>query len=295
MRFEKRKINAVLGMLAVCLAMTPVWSEASTVKVNLTAEERKLPISSDESYEAWTYDGQMPGPVVRVKQGDEVNFTLENKGARPHSIDFHAAQTDPGSHYKSIGPGEKLTYSWKANFPGIFAYHCGTAPMIQHISNGMFGAVIVDPSKPMRKAREYVLVQSEIYPSSLDVESMMARKTKHVVFNGYVNKYVEKPLVAKPGELVRLYVVNIGPNNFSAIHVIGGIFESVYESGNPANAVHGVQTWTIPPAGGAIFEMTFPEEGTYPIVTHSLADALTGAIGVIHVSKDADAKSELMP
>lgn len=292
---KKKMVQRFLAGCFTLLLMMPMVSEAATVKVHLTAEEKTLSVASDETYEGWTFNGQIPGPVVRVRQGDEVAFTLENKGSRIHSMDFHAAQTDPGSNYKGIGPGGKLTYIWKANFPGIFAYHCGTPPMIQHVSNGMFGAVIVDPVKPMRKAREYVLVQSEVYPSSEDVESMMARKYKHVVFNGYVNKYVEKPLIAKPGELVRLYIVNIGPNNFSAIHVIGGIFESVYESGNPANAMHGVQTWTIPPAGGAIFELTFPEEGTYPIVTHSLTDALRGAIGVIKVSKDADGKLELMP
>lgn len=288
------KKAAAIGAAGVLIGwmILPGGTSAATVKVHLTAEEKRLPISAEETYEAWTYNGKVPGPVVRVKQGDQVEFTLENKGARPHSIDFHAARINPGVAYRSIGVGETNSFTWKAEYPGLFAYHCGTSPMIQHVANGMFGVVIVDPQKPMRPAREYVLVQSEFYP---DVPAMMEKRRKHVVFNGRVNQYIEKPLIAKPGELVRLYIVNIGPNNFSAIHVIGGIFDAVYESGNPANAVRGVQTWTIPPAGGAIFELTFPEEGSYPIVTHSLSDALSGAIGVIKVSKDADGKTELVP
>jgi nitrite reductase (NO-forming) len=269
--------------------------QAETVKIHLTAIEKKVDIADGRSLAAWTFEGTIPGPVIRVRQGDSVEFTVENKGTLPHSIDLHAAQTPPDRHYKSIGPGQSLTYTWRANYPGIFNYYCGTAPMIQHIANGMYGAIIVDPPNPRPPAREIVLVQSEIFSSPTDIQGMMNRETKNVVFNGYVNKYVGTPLEAKPGELIRFYVVNAGPNSFSAFHVIGGIFDRVYESGNPANVMRGVQTWTIPPGGAALFEIILPEEGIYPMVTHSMADGLSGALAFLKVSKDAGPPGALMP
>jgi nitrite reductase (NO-forming) len=164
--------------------------------------------------------------------------------------------------------------------------------MIQHIANGMFGAVIVEPRAPVVKAdREYVIVQSEIYPTPHDVDTMMTGKPKLVVFNGRANKYLDEPLQAKPGELIRLHVVNAGPNHFSAFHVIGAVFDRVYASGNPKNVEYGIQTYTLPPGGGATFDLVIPEEGMYPMVTHSLQDALTGALGLIHVSNEETPKT----
>lgn len=151
----------------------------------------------------------------------------------------------------------------------------------------MFGAVIVEPKHVLIKPdREYVIVQSEIYPTPFDVDAMMTAKPKLVVFNGRANRYLDEPLTAKPGELIRLHVVNAGPNHFSAFHVIGAVFDRVYASGNPKNVEHGIQTYTLPPGGGATFDLILPEEGMYPIVTHSLQDALIGALGVIQVAKE---------
>ncbi len=264
------------------------WAE--TVNVTLSAKVAMVQVARDDQREAWTFNGSFPGPVIRVKEGDIVHFTLKNEADRVHSIDFHATRTPWDKHFQGIASGTEMTFTWKAEYPGVFYYHCGTDPMIQHIANGMFGAVIVEPLNPLVKAdREYVIVQSEVYSSPFDVDAMMAGKPKFVVFNGRANRYLDEPLVAKPGELIRLHVINAGPNHFSAFHVIGAVFDRVYASGNPKNVEYGIQTYTLPPGGGATFDLIIPEEGVYPIVTHSLQDALTGAIGAIRVASEEKA------
>jgi nitrite reductase (NO-forming) len=281
---------AVLGLLGAESGRT------EEVKVELRAMITKVEVATDDHREAWTFNGTLPGPVIRVKEGDLVDFTLKNEADRVHSIDFHAARTPWNLHFQGVPTGSESTFRWKADYPGVFYYHCGTDPMIQHIANGMFGAVIVEPKTPVAKAdREYVIVQSEVYPSPFDVDSMMAGKPKLVVFNGRANRYLEEPLKAKPGELIRLHVVNAGPNHFSAFHVIGAVFDRVYASGNHKNVEYGIQTYTLPPGGGATFDLIIPEEGMYPMVTHSLQDALTGALGVIHVEREEGPKSAAAP
>ncbi|MBX3235432.1 MAG: multicopper oxidase domain-containing protein [Nitrospiraceae bacterium] len=275
--------------------------EAKTVKVEMTAVETDVVVDGEgTTYSAWTFNNQYPGPVIRVEQGDLVDFSFTNPetNGRPHSMDFHAAQTDFLMHYRELRPGESLQYTWEAKEPGIFVYHCGASPMIQHVARGMMGAIIVDPKdkKSMPVAdREYVLVQSELYKDPDDVQGMFDRKYENVVFNGGVFRYdpVHSKsgghfLEAKPDERVRFYFVNTGPNNFSAVHPIAELWEDVWESGNPANRLRGVQTYMVPPAGAAIMDMVVDKgEGVVPIVTHSLTDALRGAIAILKVHKDA--------
>jgi len=292
-----------MGILAITgglFAFAP-QVEAKKIKVELTAIETEVVIDGKgTTYKAWTFNGQFPGPVVRVTEGDQVHFVLTNHkdNSRPHSMDFHAAETNFLDHYRDVNPGESLEYVWEAKWPGIFAYHCGAFPMIQHIARGMSGVVIVDPKDPgaMPKAdREYVLVQSELFTKDPDdVSAMMDGKHDHVVFNGGVFKYDPvhaakggEFLTAKPGERVRFYFVNIGPNNFSALHPIAEIWDDVWPSGNPANRMQGVQTHVVGPADGAILDVVVEKKGIYPIVTHSLKDALRGAIALLEVSDEA--------
>ena len=294
----------ITGSLFAVIAQT----EAKTVKVELTAMETEVVIDGKGTkYNGWTYNGQIPGPLVRVTEGDTVHFTLKNleTNSRPHSIDFHAAETDFLTNYQEINPGESKEFDWVAKRPGVFAYHCGATPMIEHIARGMFGVVIVDPKDPtaMPKAdREYVLVQSELFQKDPgDLQAMLDGKYDNVIFNGGVFKYDPvhaaeggEFLEAKPGERVRFYFVNIGPNNFSALHPIAEIWDDVWETGNPANRMQGVQTYSVPPAGGAIFDLVVEQEGVIPIVTHSLKDALRGAIALLEVTEEAQ-KLALMP
>ncbi|MFM8552649.1 MAG: multicopper oxidase domain-containing protein [Nitrospiraceae bacterium] len=278
---------------------------AKTHDVHMTAVETDIVVEgSGTTYKGWTFNGQVPGPVVRVTEGDTVKFTLDNPKTNtyPHAMDFHAAEIDFLKNYRAINPGETISYTFVAKKPGIFFYHCGAPPMIQHVARGMFGAIIVDPknAKAWPKAdREYVLVQSEFFKNPDDVPAMFDRKFDHVIFNGGIFKYHPfvtggKPLEAKPGERVRVYFVNAGPNEFSSFHPIGEIWDNVYESGNPSNKLNGVQTYVVGPGSAATFDLVAESGGAYPLVTHSLTGALRGAIAVLVVSPDAK-PAPLMP
>ena len=294
----------ITGVLLVTFGQ----ASAKTINVEMTAVETEVVIDGKGTkFKAWTFNGQFPGPVVRVTEGDTVHFTLKNlpTNSRPHSMDFHSAETNFLDNYSEINPGETKKFTWEAKRPGIFAYHCGAFPMIQHVARGMFGAVIVDPKDPsvMPKAdREYVLIQSELFLKDPDdVQGMFAEQYDHVVFNGGVFKYDPVHatqggdfLQAKPGERVRFYFVNIGPNRFSALHPIAEIWDDVWPTGTPANRMQSIQTQVVGPADGAILDLIVDKENIIPIVTHSLTDALRGAIALLEVKKDAE-ELPLMP
>ncbi len=243
-----------------------------------------IQISADKSYQSMNFNGQVPAPTLRVTEGDQVRFSLTNKGFLPHSIDFHAAQTPWSKNYQSIAPGQKLEFEWTAHHPGVFMYHCGTPPVIMHIADGMYGAVVVDPKKPRPSAREFVIVQGEFYGTGHDVNAMLNKPADVVAFNGRALQYQAKPLTAKVGETVRFFVVNAGPNAFSAFHVIGGLFHHVEIDGNPQNAFGMRQTVDIAPGAGALCEIRFREAGRYPFVTHKFNDATKGATGLLEIT-----------
>lgn len=272
-------------------AHAPVAPQGSKVNVTLTVKELLISIAPGIAYHAWTFNGTVPGPVIRVRQGQIIHFTLINDGTMPHSIDFHAAQTPWNVNYQEVAPGKSFSFDWQANYPGVFMYHCGAPTVIYHMANGMYGAIIVDPAQGWAPAQEYVLVQSEFYTSQLPDGSYAADPAKldsgipdYVVFNGYVNQYKTAPLTAKAGQRIRIFIVNAGPTLFSAFHVIGAIFSDTYADGNPANHQVGNQTVTIPPGGGMVVELTIPQPGLYPFVTHSFASVGKGALGVIKVT-----------
>jgi nitrite reductase (NO-forming) len=267
--------------------------------IRLEVIHATVTVASGETYAAWTFGGSVPGPFLHVAQGDTVDFTLVNRGTIPHSMDFHAAEIAPSKYYVNVMPGDSIHYQFIARVPGAFMYHCGTAPAAMHIANGMYGAIVVDPATPRSRAKEFVLVQSEFYfmPSpgadgayTLNWARLLDQAPNHVVFNGRASQYAEHPIVVAPGELVRLYVVNAGPNRISSFHVVGGIFERVYEDGTQANPLVGVQTVNIPVGGGSIFEVRLREAGDYPFVTHAFADATKGAVGVLRAIAPAGRK-----
>jgi len=262
---------------------------ARVLRVRFEVRQAHLAVAPGVVYEAWTFDGRVPGPTLRVRQGDTVDFTLVNHGTMPHSIDFHAAQIAPSRVYTNVMPGDSIEFRWSPQVPGAFLYHCGTAPVAMHIANGMYGALIVDPAAPLPEAREYVFVQGEWYTMpagdtaralQLDWNKLLNGAPDYVTFNGIAHQYADHPIRVHPGELLRLYVVDAGPNRISAFHVVGAIFSKVYPDGVPAHAWEGVQTATVPPGGGMIFETRLAEPGTYPFVTHAFADATNGAVGM---------------
>jgi nitrite reductase (NO-forming) len=259
-------------------------------RIRFEVAHKTVNIAPGVQYAAWTFNGTVPGPPLHVRQGDTVAFTLVNRTTMPHSMDFHAAEIAPSKYYVNVNPGDSLHYRFVARVPGAFMYHCGTAPTAMHIANGMYGALIVDPAIPRQRAKEFVLVQSEFYltskadPSgvrSLDWSRLLGLVPDHIVFNGQADQYATHPLDVSPNQLLRLYVVNAGPNRISSFHVVGGIFERVFQDGSQANPLIGVQTVNVPVGGGSIFELRLREPGDYPFVTHAFADATKGAVGVL--------------
>jgi nitrite reductase (NO-forming) len=229
-----------------------------------------------------------------------VDFTLVNAANIPHSMDFHAAEIAPSKYYVNVMPRDSLHYRFVAAVPGAFMYHCGTAPAAMHIANGMYGAIVVDPAKPRSKAREFVLVQSEFYMGAkpgadgtrgLDWERLLTLAPDHVVFNGRADQYASHPLTVQPNELLRFYLVNAGPNQISSFHVVGGIFERVFQDASSTSPLAGVQTVNVPVGGGGIFELRLRQPGDYPFVTHAFADATKGAVGVLRALAPGEAPS----
>ena len=267
----------------------PVRSTTHLVRVRFEVTDAVIQISKSVQYRAWTFQSTVPGPVVRVTQGDTVDFTLVNHGTMPHSMDFHAAQIAPNKYYVNVMQHDSVHYRFAAEVPGVFMYHCGTAPVAAHIANGMYGALIVDPRTPRPVARELVFVQSEFYmtpdsagrPRALAWERLLALAPDYVTFNGRASQYAEHPIRVKVNELIRIYVVNAGPNRLSSFHVVGGIFERVFVDGSQTSPLAGVQTVAVPVGGGSIFEIRLKEPGEYPFVTHAFADATKGAVGVM--------------
>lgn len=269
-------------------ADAPARSTQHLHRVRIEVRNATIVLAPNVTYDAWTFDGKVPGPFIRVTQGDTVDFTLVNKAMMPHSMDFHAAQIAPSKYYVNVMPNDSIHYRYLALVPGVFLYHCGTAPVAAHIANGMYGALIVDPVVPRPAAREFVLIQSEFYldslvpgkARSLSWDRLLSLAPDYVVFNGRAAQYSEHPLTVKTGELLRLYVVNAGPNRFSAFHVVGGIFEKVFVDGSQHSPLEGVQTVAVPVGGASIFEIRLKQAGDYPFVTHAFADATKGAVGV---------------
>ncbi len=279
--------NATPAPIAAAL---PAREHTRLHRIRLEIQHVTVNVAPGITYAAWTFGGHVPGPFLHVGVGDTVDFTLLNRANIPHSMDFHAAEIAPSKYYVNVMPGDSIHYRFVARVPGAFLYHCGTAPVAMHIANGMYGAIVVDPALPQPKAKEFVLVQSEFYftPSpgadgahTLDWAKVLSLAPDQVVFNGRASQYAEHPLDVGAGELVRLYVVNAGPNRISSFHVVGGIFERVLQDGSRANPLRGVQTVDVPVGGGSIFEVRLREPGDYPFVSHAFADATKGAVGVL--------------
>ena len=274
-------------------AELPPIPVGDVVKVKLTVKDQIVEIAPGVKYRIWSFAGTgVPGPVIHVREGQTVEVTITNGGSIPHSIDFHAARIAPNEAFRDAMPGESFTYRFVASDPGVFMYHCGTKPVLAHIANGMYGAIVVDPAKPLPKAdREYVLVGSEFYldrsgvdePANLDMTKSRAVTPDWATFNGYASQYVTHPLPAKPGETVRFYVVAAGPSVDVRFHIVGTIFDRAWPNQDLSRFQTGVQTVAVPAGGGAIFDVKIDDPGLYPIVNHAFAYADLGQVGLLKV------------
>src|SRR5262245_13782970 len=308
------------------------------VRLDIVAQE--IEIAPDVRYLAWTFGGSVPGPVIHVREGDRVNFVLRNRSheqvatsapsrsdapfleqlasaslqkavpaAVPmhHSMDFHAATVAADDKWRMILPGQSIRFEWVANYPGIFMYHCGVPPVLQHVAMGQYGIVIVSPRDGFptddEVVRKYAVVQSEFYlkpggPNGLyelDYDAALRKQPSHVLFNGHTAALTANPLTARVGERVRIYFHNVGPNDQASTHVIGAIFDRVWFEGNPKNEMRGMQTALIGSSNGAVLEFIVAEEGRYVLVDHEFADASKGAIGQIVALSKAGTMTSFTP
>ncbi len=276
--------------------------EPQTVAIELTTSEREGQMADGSTYTYWTFDDQVPGPMLRVREGDTVELSLTNSedSANVHSIDLHAINGPGGAaEALQVEPGETRSVTFTALNPGVYVYHCATPHVPTHIANGMYGLIVVEPEGGLEPVdREFYVMQGELYTQEdrgatglhrYDGEAMTDEDPTHVVFNGQAAALTgDHALQAEVGETVRLFVGNGGPNLSSSFHVIGEIFDRArVEGGSLVN--ENVQTTAVPPGGATWVEFTVDVPGDYLLVDHAISRAIDkGAAGVLHVTGPED-------
>ena len=272
--------------------------EAANVIVELEAGEWVGKLSDDNNYKFWGFNGTVPGPMVRVMVGDTVEIHLKNKAdsKESHNIDFHAV-TGPGGGAAMLNtePGQESKLRFKALNAGLYFYHCATAsPSIpEHIANGMYGAILVEPVGGLKKVdKEFYVVQSEFYTKEgkkgetleFSFENGLMEHPSHVVFNGNAQSLIKNPLKAKVGDTIRMFYINAGPNHVASWHIIGEIFDRVYPEGSLTTApLESLQTTVVPAGGSSMAEFKVEVPGTYLNVDHSIFRIAKGAVGLLKV------------
>jgi nitrite reductase (NO-forming) len=268
--------------------------KATVHRLTLHATEAEKEVAPGVRQRVWTFGGTVPAPTLRGKVGDTFIVTLINDGTMEHGIDFHAGEGSPDEEMRALAPGESLVYRFTARHSGAWLYHCSTMPMLQHIANGMYGAVIIDPPGLDPVDHEYVMVASELYVGTRDGGADPARLRANAwdaaMFNGYPDQYVHAPLTAKVGDRVRWWVVAAGPVEGTAFHIVGTQFDTVFAEGayqlRRGNAEHGAaQVLDLSPAQGGFVEQTFTEPGHYAIVDHDMRRGDNGARGIVEVTR----------
>jgi len=263
-----------------------------THRHTFTVKEQVMPVGAGVTQRRLTFNGQVPGPVLRGKVGDTFEIPLVNDGTMSHSLDFHAGITPPDQAMRSINPGESLVYTFTAQHSGIWLYHCSTSPMSLHLAAGMHGAVIIDPPGLAAVDREYVIVASEVYlgpeGGEPNTDKIAAKTPDLMTFNGVAFQYHQQPLKAKVGERVRFWVMAAGPSLPTSFHTVGLQFDQVFFEGawtlggpNRIGAAWsgGSQALGLQPAQGGFVECVASEPGHYVFVTHSFAARGRGARG----------------
>ncbi|HHS1444605.1 TPA: copper-containing nitrite reductase [Neisseria meningitidis] len=267
------------------------------VRVKMETVEKTMKMDDGVEYHYWTFDGDVPGRMIRVREGDtvEVEFSNNPSSTVPHNVDFHAATSQGGGAAATFtAPGRTSTFSFKALQAGLYIYHCAVAPVGMHIANGMYGLILVEPKEGLPKVdKEFYIVQGDFYTKGkkgaqglqpFDMDKAIAEQPEYVVFNGHVGSIAgDNALKAKAGETIRMYVGNGGPNLVSSFHVIGEIFDKVYvEGGKLIN--ENVQSTIVPAGGSAIVEFKVDIPGSYTLVDHSIFRAFNkGALGQLKV------------
>jgi nitrite reductase (NO-forming) len=268
------------------------------VRIELDTTEETLRLADGVDYTFWTFGGTVPGPFIRVREGDLVEFTLRNRhdSTVPHNIDLHAVSGPGGGAAATLTiPGHETGFTFTALHPGLYVYHCATAPVAVHVANGMYGLILVEPAEGMSPVdHEFYIMQSEFYTKGafgeqghqpFDLGKAVNELADYVVFNGSVGAIAgDNALTAGVGETVRMFLGNGGPNLTSSFHVIGVVFDNYYIEGG-ASLNHNTQTAVIPPGGSAIAEFRTTVPGDMHLVDHAIFRAFhKGAVGTLRVT-----------
>ncbi len=266
-------------------------------RVKITMTQGEVAIGNGVIYKGFLIDGKVPGPTFIFDEGDVIEFTVENKGMVPHGVSIHAAYTQTSKYFGNIKPGESKKLVWRASYPGVYMYHCapGGHAIPMHTFFGQYGMIYVRPKKPFAMEQvlgrkpdvEIFLIQHEFYASGKD--AVLGGTPLYTVFNGKLFRYVEEPIRTKPGDFVRIYFLNVGPNSVATLHLVGIIWDFAYWQGHPDNLFIGGQSVIAGPTDSWIVDFRAPEdEGNYLIVTHAFGSATRGAIGILKVTRDEE-------
>lgn len=270
----------------------------------ITLSEGKAYIGNGVVYDGFLTDGTVPGPLIEVDEGDIVEFIVENKGTIPHGASIHSAYTQTSKYLGKINPGDSGRVVFRCTLPGVYMYHCapGGHAIPMHVLFGQYGMMVVHPKKEkyvmdeimgQKPDIEIYLLQHEFYANGKDAVEGLALYT---TFNGKLFRYVEEPIKARPGDFVRIYFLNVGPNLLSTFHIVGIIWDYVYWQGNPAVALPGGQSVTAGPTDSWVIDFRIPpDEGAYTMLTHAVGSASRGAIGLIVAEKDAERTARVTP
>ena len=269
-----------------------------TVRVDIETKEVEGQLADGTTFAYMTFGGKVPGPFIRARVGDTIELHLKNPASNKlgHSIDLHAV-TGPGGGMSltMVAPGQEKSFTFKALKPGLYVYHCATPMVAHHLTSGMYGLILIEPEGGLPPVdHEYYVMQGELYTTGaygekghqdVDMQKLLGEKPEYFVFNGAVGALQKHPLEAKVGETVRIYFGDAGPNYASSFHVIGAIFDKVYEYGSlTSTPLTDVQTTIVPPGGATVVELTMQVPGDYLLVDHSLSRLQRGIGGLLHVT-----------
>jgi len=274
-------------------------------KITITMTEGETFIGNGVTYKGFLIDGKIPGPTLIVDEGDVVEFTVDNKGTVPHGVSIHAAYTQTSKYFGKIPPGEKRTHLFRSVYPGVYMYHCapGGHAIPMHVLLGQYGMMVVRPKNEKYKMEEVLgkkpdvelyLLQHELYDSG---KAATEGNALYTMFNGKLFRYVESPVMVRPGDFVRIYFLNVGPNNISTFHIVGILWDYAYWQGSsrPENTFIGGQTALAGPSDSWILDFRIPEdEGAYLMLTHAVGPASRGAIGILKAEKNATRTPQIL-
>ncbi len=272
-----------------------------TKRFELVARQADLVVDEGVVFKAFTFNGTMPGPLLVVEEGDTVEITVRNEDSITHGLSIHAANTQTSLFVGNLKAGETKTLTFKADFPGVFMYHCapGGHGIMTHTMGGMFGMIVVEPKRKYKLEEQLgrapdlkiYVIQHEVYANGRD---FFDGKPLYVMFNGYNFRYVNEPIPARPGDYIRFYYLNVGPNLVSTFHAVGGVWNYIYYQGNPNNVMVGAQSVVSGPTDSWVIEWQVPAEGPFTLVTHAFGtQTIKGAIGVINSKADAPRITEV--